>query len=67
MLTIRVNGEDHELPESSTLTDLVASLGLATGAVAVELNRAVVTKSEHSTTTLNDGDRVEIVTIVGGG
>ena len=67
MLKIRVNGEPRELTKPTTLEDLVGALGVAEGAVAVEVNQSVVTRAEHATTMLNDGDQVEIVTIVGGG
>ncbi|MEM7261034.1 MAG: sulfur carrier protein ThiS [Planctomycetota bacterium] len=65
-MEIHVNGEAQELPDGSTLTDLLGVLAL-TGTVAIELNREVVPRAEHAGTTLNAGDRVEIVTIVGGG
>jgi len=35
--------------------------------LAVELNRRVVPRAEHPTTVLVDGDRIEVVTLVGGG
>jgi sulfur carrier protein len=46
---------------------LLASLNLKTRAVAVERNREIVPSAQHAECTLQDGDRLEIVTLVGGG
>jgi sulfur carrier protein len=35
--------------------------------VAVELNLEVVPRAQHSSTALREGDRLEVVTLVGGG
>jgi sulfur carrier protein len=64
---IVVNGESHEIPEGTTVSDLVVRLGLGGKPVAVERNREVVPRARHPETTLVDGDRVELVTFVGGG
>ncbi len=64
---IAVNGEAHEMPPGSTVGDLLARLGLDKRRVAVEVNLRVIPKAEHAALTLADGDRVEIVTFVGGG
>lgn len=61
-----LNGEEREV-EAATVADLVDRLGLAGQAVAVELNRQVVPKRQHAQTRLSEGDRVEVVTLVGGG
>lgn len=67
--TIRVliNGEWRDLPAGMTLADLLKELKLANQPVAVERNLEVVPKSRHHETALADGDRLEIVTLVGGG
>ena len=67
-MKLHVNGETHDLPgESATVRDLVEHLGYGRKAVAVEVNRHVVPKRDHESTALNEGDRVELVTLVGGG
>jgi thiamine biosynthesis protein ThiS len=66
-MQIPVNGEAREVPEGATVTRLLAELGLASERVAVERNRALVPRVEHETTLLEPGDRLEIVTLVGGG
>jgi len=67
--TIRVliNGECRDLPAGITLADLLKELKLINQPVAVERNLEVVPKSRHHETVLADGDRLEIVTLVGGG
>lgn len=62
-----VNGEPREVEDGATVEKLVAALGIDRRSVAVEKNREIVPRSQHATTPLADGDRVEIVTMVGGG
>ncbi|MGH9941050.1 MAG: sulfur carrier protein ThiS [Pyrinomonadaceae bacterium] len=66
-MQIRVNGEERELRDSLTLSELVAELALAPERLAVELNRQVVRRALWPETVLGEGDRVEIVHFVGGG
>lgn len=65
-MRISVNGKDHETTDGITVTELLAELNV-TGPVAVELNRKICPKKQHQQTTLNPGDNLEVVTIVGGG
>ena len=66
-MTLTVNGEPKNVPEGTTLVQLVRELGLERNPIAVELNRRVVPRDRHGETRLADGDRLEIVTLVGGG
>jgi sulfur carrier protein len=66
-MRVTVNGEPRTLSEGLTLAQFVRDLGLEKNPIAVELNREVVPKDRHGATTLRDGDRLEIVTLVGGG
>lgn len=66
-MKVSLNGEIRELAASSTVKDLIAALDLEDAPCAVELNRAVVPKAEHGSTSLGEGDVLEIVTLVGGG
>ena len=65
--TIVLNGEPHPVDEETTVAALVTALGLAPQQVAVEKNREIVPRSAYTQTCLRDGDRLEIVTFVGGG
>ena len=62
-----VNGEVREAPDSATLADLLASLGIESGRVAVERNLEIAPKSLWGEIVLAEGDRLEIVQFVGGG
>lgn len=66
-LMIQLNGQSHPLPKPITVAELLAEVGIAERPVAVELNGQVVPKAEHEQRRLSPGDRVEIVTFVGGG
>jgi len=67
MIHIRVNGEDREIAEGSTLADLVEQLSLHPRRIAIERNKQLVRRAQHAKTVLADGDVLEIVTLVGGG
>ena len=62
-----VNGEERQVGPSTTVKQLLASLGLADTLVAVERNEEVVPRAQHESTELNEGDQVEVVHFVGGG
>ena len=62
-----MNDEPHVLPGGATVADLVTTLGLGARRIAVELNRAVVPRAAYPSTTLREGDTVEVIHFVGGG
>lgn len=64
-MRIRLNGAERELPAGTSVAELVARE--TSGPVAVERNGELVPRARHAGTELADGDRVEIVTLVGGG
>jgi thiamine biosynthesis protein ThiS len=66
-LTIVVNGNQTDIPDSSTISDLISQLGLKSERVAVELNKKIVRRAEWDSTTISEGDRLEVVHFVGGG
>ncbi|MGH7244139.1 MAG: sulfur carrier protein ThiS [Phycisphaerales bacterium] len=66
-MKVEVNGDSVEVPEGSTVIDLVGRFNLASAPYAVELNREVLPRARHREQTLVEGDRIEIVTLVGGG
>ena len=65
-MRIQVNGREEEVNDNITVRQLVEQLAVKPP-YAVELNREVCPKRLHEQTTLNPGDVLEIVTIVGGG
>ena len=66
-MEISVNGERRQVGEGMTVLLLLRALSLPETRVAVERNRSLVRKAEFADTLLCDGDRIEIVTFVGGG
>jgi thiazole synthase len=67
MLNCTVNGEQRSWPQPLTVAELLAQLGYDRGRVAVEVNGEVVPRAEQPQHCLDTDDRVEIVTLVGGG
>lgn len=67
MLTIKLNGEERELSEGTTVSALLEELGLKPELLAVERNRDIVPKAAYPSTVLQEGDEVEVVSFVGGG
>ena len=66
-MQITLNGKDYQVSDDTTVAILIEELGLTDQACAVEVNKALITKRNHDTHTLNEGDTVELVTLVGGG
>jgi thiamine biosynthesis protein ThiS len=66
-MTLHINGEQHDFSVSLTIAALVAQLGMKPDRVAVELNLEIVPRAGWETTTLKDGDKLEVVHFVGGG
>jgi thiamine biosynthesis protein ThiS len=67
MIKLTVNGQEKEVADGLTVRQLIVELELGKAAVAVEVNRELVPKRNHDATVLQDGDIVELVTLVGGG
>jgi thiazole synthase len=67
MLSVTINGEERTLSSPLTVAELLRQLGHESRRVAVEINREVVPAAEHGEHTLEGGEAIEIVTLVGGG
>lgn len=66
-MQIFLNGVPHECAGATTLAMLLDDTGHAQRRVAVEVNHEIVSHSMHIRYVLNEGDRVEVVTALGGG
>jgi sulfur carrier protein len=66
-MQISINGEIREVADGTTVSGLLAQLGVKAPRVAVEVNETVVTRDRHAEHVLHGGDSVEIVAFVGGG
>jgi sulfur carrier protein len=66
-MKIEVNGQTREVAAGTSVSELLRELGVTQPHVAVELNLEVVPRARHTATALREGDRLEVVTLVGGG
>ncbi len=66
-MRITVNSKEREVPEGSTLQQLIDELQFGQKRIAVEVNTELVVKAEWDKYVLHPNDPVEIVTFVGGG
>ncbi len=64
---ISVNGEQRQVAAGTSVEDLVATMTHLRSGVAVALNDSVVPRAAWATTTLEDNDRLEVLTAVQGG
>ncbi len=63
-----INGKDYaDLPDGMSVAELVTHLGLPEKKMAIELNRAVISKSAYDNVMLRDNDKLEIIHFIGGG
>ena len=66
-MRVVINGREQAVEGPVTVSDLLRRLEIAGPSVAVELNRDILPKTQHENTLLQEGDHLEIVTLVGGG
>lgn len=66
-MEIILNGKKRELADNATIMQCIGECGFPKGKIAVEVNGAIVPRSQHNTHILHSGDTVEVVTFVGGG
>jgi sulfur carrier protein len=67
VIELHINGEPRRFPAPLTLGQLIESLDLVGKRIAIEKNGEIVPRSQHASTSLASGDRLEIVVAVGGG
>jgi len=67
MIVLQVNGKQIQLENATPLLAYIAKLGVDPRAVAVEHNGTILERAAYESITLNEGDTVEIVRMVGGG
>jgi sulfur carrier protein len=67
MIEIQFNGDKKRLPNGTTIEQLLLDSGVPVKFCAVELNLEIVPKDGYVNRVLQDGDVIEVVTLVGGG
>ncbi|HJR76831.1 MAG TPA: sulfur carrier protein ThiS [Nitrospiraceae bacterium] len=66
-VTIQVNGEARGVSGGMTVAGLLRELDIQPDRVAVELNLEIVDRQTFETRRLQEGDRLEILSFIGGG
>jgi sulfur carrier protein len=66
-MKIHINGEEKEIGNGLNITALLDELEIRPGRVVVELNRTIISREAQKSTSLKEGDVLEIVQFVGGG
>ncbi len=66
-MTIQVNGESRGIGDGHTVAALLRELDIRADRVAVELNLEILDRKDFETLGLREGDRVEILSFIGGG
>ena len=66
-MMIQLNGEQHNVEGGITVAGLLEHLGIRLDQVAVEINLEIMEKSGFETRLLKEGDRVEVMSFIGGG
>ena len=66
-IKIILNGEEKNIEANLTISDLVSDLNLDIEKIAIEKNLEIVHNNAFSLTNICDGDKIEIVSFIGGG
>ncbi|PSB03664.1 sulfur carrier protein ThiS [Merismopedia glauca] len=66
-ISLQINGNPQTCSHQTTLPQLLTDLGINLRLVAVEYNGEILHRQFWEQTEIKEGDRLEIVTIVGGG
>ena len=66
-IQVSINAEAKKIPENLNIPQLLNFLELKDDLLVVELNEEVVMRADWETTTLGEGDKLEIVKAIGGG
>ena len=66
-ITIIANGQSREVGAGSTIADFLQELAIAPSRVVAQLDGGIVPRSEFDKVILQDGSKLEIVTLFGGG
>ncbi|MEX5213226.1 MAG: sulfur carrier protein ThiS [Nitrospiraceae bacterium] len=66
-MQIQVNGQTRETTSGTTVADLLRELNITGERVAVEVNLDILDRRQFDRRCLLDGDRIEIISFIGGG
>ena len=66
-MNILLNNKPVRLFDGSTVKKLLENKNIKNKYYAVEINRKIIPKSDHETYIIKEGDKIEIITAIGGG
>jgi thiamine biosynthesis protein ThiS len=66
-MNVRVNGKDLEMPEGTTVRQVLELRQISPNVVACELNETILKRARLGETVLSEGDVLEIIQMIGGG
>ena len=66
-MNILLNNKPEKLFDGSTVKKLLENKNIKNKYYAVEINRKIIPKSDYKTYVIKDGDKIEIITAIGGG
>ena len=66
-MQMQVNGEQRTVQAGLTVAGLLKELDIRSDRVAVELNLTILDRNEFDRRSLQEGDRIEIISFIGGG
>jgi thiamine biosynthesis protein ThiS len=66
-MNILLNNKPVKLFDGSTVKKLLENKNIKNKYYAVEINRKIIPKSDHETYIIKEGDKIEIITAIGGG
>ncbi len=64
---VTINGENRADYNEITITEMLDREGFDRNRIAIEINGVIIRKKQYNETYLHDGDRIEVVSFVGGG
>ena len=66
-MNIMLNNEDSEVRDGMTIAQLLSDREIQNKYIAVEVNKIIIPKSDYQKYEIKNGDRIEIITAIGGG
>mgnify|MGYP001291316424 FL=1 len=66
-MNILLNNKPVKIFDGSTIEKLLEQKNIQEKYFAVEINRKIIPKSKHGSHVIRDGDKIEIITAIGGG
>lgn len=66
-MEITVNGETKILEKQMNVGEYLESLGIDPETVVIERNLDILSRDDHSSTMIDEGDNLEIIRMVDGG